>query len=112
MVKCSGWMGGEMKTIWEILEVCIKAKFMVRFAAWPGGHVSVAIHDNVQQTEQYMYEGTIDTVTEEMNEDFAEFVEGVGKVVSKPKIITLVNATEETIVPPALPAMPPLPRMS
>lgn len=62
-----------MKDIWRILEACHRNKMMIRFAAWPGGSISVAIYNSPEQSEQFLYEGKngdLDAVGAEMMKDW------------------------------------------
>lgn len=44
------------KDLYSVLDKVIERKWMVRFAAWPGGHRHIAIYDSEKQSKQHLYE--------------------------------------------------------
>ncbi len=62
-----------MSDLWKTLEACIRAKMLVRFAALPGGNISIAIYNSPDESQQYLYEsktGDMDQLNHDVLKDW------------------------------------------
>lgn len=73
-----------MRNLYKLIDKLIEMKYMVRFAAWPGGARSLAVYASPEQSEQYLYEGTLEEIERNVFKDFGHFLNPAPTVRSIP----------------------------
>ncbi len=84
--KDNGWRYPMTRNLWKLIEMAQSKKMMVRFASFPGGHLSLGLY-NHDQSKQYLYESKLgmDDLEAQVMKDFKKVIP-VGEV--KPSILS------------------------